>query len=520
MSFLAAFVALVPFANPATADEGTLVHWDALAPSVEPFEDPFLEMSIEQKSDLRDVLLSREAAAKGHTEPALSGRASEALKRLNAAGLDADYLLEQRLVVMEHRREEATGVTSDFLGGDVLIDGFVLPLSWEGEQVVEFLLVPWVGACIHTPPPPPNQIIHVDFPDGLELSKRFEAVRLSGTLQHEAAEHELFLIDGSRTIPASYTLRGAAISGTPGAVQAASATDVPFVTRLQIWANTLLTSGMSGMGQNASSKALATALFVAFAYGVLHTLGPGHGKALVVSYFVGTGGSLRRGLTMGTRIAVFHVLSALLVVFLFDFAVRQSTGDAPSDYRQIRLASYALIVTIGMVMLWRAFRAFRVDAGHTAENDLHAHDHGHQGHMHSGCAACAANAAPKNGGWIAAAIGAVPCTGALLVMLFGLANDLVLPAVMMVVAISVGMALAMSAIGVAALWGRDWAEARWASDARRRLRFERWTRVSGAVCVFAIGVGLFTLTVMHPSGPEQTPTEITLRAEADLDADG
>ncbi|MBL4558947.1 MAG: hypothetical protein JKP98_23550 [Rhodobacteraceae bacterium] len=54
----------------------------------------------------------------------------------------------------------------------------------------------------------------------------------------------------------------------------------------------------------------------------------------------------------------------------------------------------------------------------------------------------------------------VPCTGALIVMLFGLANDLVIPAVMMVIAISAGMALAMSAIGVAAILGRNWTEAR------------------------------------------------------------
>jgi ABC-type nickel/cobalt efflux system permease component RcnA len=57
-------------------------------------------------------------------------------------------------------------------------------------------------------------------------------------------------------------------------------------------------------------------------------------------------------------------------------------------------------------------------------------------------------------------------------MLFGLANDLVVPAILMVVAISAGMALAIAAIGVAAILGRNWAEARVAFDPDRRVWFE------------------------------------------------
>ena len=131
------------------------------------------------------------------------------------------------------------------------------------------------------------------------------------------------------------------------------------------------------------------------------------------------------------------VLSAVVVVFLLDFAVRQATGAAPSDYRLIRLGSYALIVAIG----------------------------------------------------------------ALIVMLFGLANDLVVPAVMMVVAISAGMALAMSAIGVAAILGRNWTEARVAATPERRLRFEAGARIAGAACVLVIGATLFAVTFMQtPAG--------------------
>ncbi|WP_209598150.1 DUF3299 domain-containing protein [Ruegeria sp. HKCCSP351] len=489
------FIATQSLAAAASEDTSSpLASWDALAPTVEPFDDPFLAMTLEQKRDLRDVLLSREAETAGSGSLELRGAASAARIRLEAAGLDPDYLLVQRLVVMERRREEATGVTSTFLDQRVLLDGFVLPLVWDGDRVVEFLLVPWVGACIHTPPPPPNQIVHVAFPEGLKLERRFEAVRLEGTMRHRPAEHALFLIDGSRQIPASYGLDGAALAGQPDEIVAASASDVPALIRAQIWVNTLFTSGMSEIGKDGSAQAILLAVLLAFGYGALHTLGPGHGKAVVISYFVGTGGSLRRGLAMGARIAIFHVASAIMVVFLLDLAVRQTTGAAPSDYRMIRLLSYSLIVAIGAVMLWQAIRSMRQQ---TPEAVQHKHDHHHADHAHGACAGCNAHEARGGGGWIAAAVGVVPCTGALIVMLFGLANDLIWPAILMVVAISAGMAVAMSALGVAALWGRGWAERRFASDQPTRERFAKGARLAGAICVLVIGGGLFFNTLLH-----------------------
>jgi nickel/cobalt exporter len=294
-------------------------------------------------------------------------------------------------------------------------------------------------------------------------------------------------------IAASYAMEQAAIGGTPGEIVAAdtAAADLSWFAAAQAKITEIFTTAMTNMEQGRSVGTVGLALLIAFAYGALHTLGPGHGKAVVISYFVGTGGSMRRGLVMGIRIAAMHVLSAVVVVFLLDFAVRQATGAAPSDYRLIRLGSYALIVAIGAAMLWRALAAVR--AQRATETEAHAHHHHHD--AHAGCAACAAaHAGSKGGGWIAAAVGVVPCTGALIVMLFGLANDLVVPAVMMVVAISAGMALAMSAIGVAAILGRNWTEARITATPAGRIRFEAGARIAGAACVLVIGASLFAVT--------------------------
>jgi nickel/cobalt exporter len=498
-ALLAAPLLLLALAGPALAAQ--FASWGSLAPSVEPYENPFDEMPFEQIDDLRTIARADMAAADGLRDASLEERAAAARLRLEAAGLDVAALFAQRALIMQRRDEAVLGVTTTHLDKVVVMDGYALPLRTKKEGVVEFLLVPWVGACIHTPSPPANQIVHVDYPQGFKAVNLFTPIRLEGRLTHQPAEYDLFLVDGTTRVATSYAMEQAVIGGTPGEVvsAASAAADLSWFAAAQARITELFTTAMTNMEHGRSAGAVALAVLIAFAYGALHTLGPGHGKAVVISFFVGAGGSLRRGVVMGARIAAMHVLSAVVVVFLLDFAVRQATGAAPSDYRMIRLGSYALIVAIGAVMLWRAVAAVRTQRAVGAAD----HVHHHHSHAHAGCAACAAASdASRGGGWIAAAVGAVPCTGALIVMLFGLANDLVLPAILMVIAISAGMALAMAAIGVAAIMGRNWVEARVAFDPERRVRFEAGARIAGAACVLLIGAALFSANALQSQTPD------------------
>lgn len=506
-----AFAMVAALALPAVATQ--LVTWESLAPSAEPYDDPFAEIRPEQRRDLRHILRANTAARNDQLYLELEQAADKARTRLEEAGLDADWLLEQRLLVMERRQQDMTGVTSTHLDSRVSMDGYALPMRLERGRVVEFMLVPWVGACIHTPAPAANQIVHVDFREGFEAVSMFTPIRLTGRLLHRPAEFNLFFVDGSRRIQTSYAIDQAVIGGAPGKIVAASVQDLGPFARAQIWTSTIFTAGMTAVGQDSSAKALLLALALAFAYGALHTLGPGHGKAVVISYFVGSGGSLWRGLAMGVRIAVIHVLSAVVVVFVLDLAVRQATGAAPSDYRAIRLASYALIMAIGAFLLWQAVASLRA-RGFGPDQGAGTHKHHDHAHRHAGCAACAASQTASGSGWIALAVGIVPCTGALLIMLFGLANDLIFPAIMMVVAISAGMALAMSALGLAAIWARGWAERRFAPDAKQRHTFENGARLVGATCVLAIGALLFLITLSHDPSVGNSTTEIVMRTEA------
>lgn len=83
-------------------------------------------------------------------------------------------------------------VNPELIGKRVLLPGFVVPTAYnEDRQVTEFFLVPFFGACIHVPPPPPNQIIHVIFDEGLELDDYYDAYVVLGELTAQVVRNEL-----------------------------------------------------------------------------------------------------------------------------------------------------------------------------------------------------------------------------------------------------------------------------------------------------------------------------------------
>jgi hypothetical protein len=78
-------------------------------------------------------------------------------------------------------------VVGELNGKRVKIGGYVVPLDFEATTIKEFLLVPFVGACIHVPPPPANQIVYVKTAQGFEIAGQFDPVWVTGTLKTEPA---------------------------------------------------------------------------------------------------------------------------------------------------------------------------------------------------------------------------------------------------------------------------------------------------------------------------------------------
>src|SRR6185295_3469349 len=169
-------------------------------------------MSMEQLEALADVAGVRNRKARGvkltASEIAMEREATEKLKKM---GLDADALLTKRAEVAEKQQALAGAVNTSLDGKLVRVPGYMLPLEFSGKQVTEFLLVPWVGACIHTPPPQPNQIVHVKSDKPIEVKGMFDAVWVTGHIAATAARKSVYITDGTTEIDVGYSIRASEV---------------------------------------------------------------------------------------------------------------------------------------------------------------------------------------------------------------------------------------------------------------------------------------------------------------------
>ncbi|MGD8833570.1 MAG: DUF3299 domain-containing protein [Desulfobacteraceae bacterium] len=108
---------------------------------------------------------------------------------------------------MSKRKEIQTAIVEDLNGRIVRMPGYLLPLDVIGAKVTEFLLVPYIGACIHVPPPPPNQIVYVKVVKKAYPHKGlYDPVWVTGKMSVKSMSRDLFLVDGSADVSIGYAL--------------------------------------------------------------------------------------------------------------------------------------------------------------------------------------------------------------------------------------------------------------------------------------------------------------------------
>ena len=111
--------------------------------------------------------------------------------------------------IMEQTQEIRTAVVKELDGQHVRLPGYLLPLEITDARITQFLLVPYVGACIHVPPPPPNQIVHVKVNQakGIKRGGLYDPVWVTGKIKAKSMVKDLFFIDGSANIDIGYTMQ-------------------------------------------------------------------------------------------------------------------------------------------------------------------------------------------------------------------------------------------------------------------------------------------------------------------------
>lgn len=100
-------------------------------------------------------------------------------------------VIEHEAAGLATQQPALAGVRTDWNGQTVSLSGYIIPLDYSGTGVTTFLLVPYVGACIHVPAPPANQLVLVTTPDPYESKGLFEAVTITGMFGTAATSTQL-----------------------------------------------------------------------------------------------------------------------------------------------------------------------------------------------------------------------------------------------------------------------------------------------------------------------------------------
>jgi len=193
-------------------------------------------------------------------------------------------------------------------------------------------------------------------------------------------------------------------------------------------------------------------LCIAFFWGAAHALSPGHGKSIVAAYLVGSRGTPRHALLLGLTVTVTHTIGVfalgLVTLSLSEFIV-------PDDlYPWLNLVSALLVVAVGVsVLRWRV-REWRRGSTHHHHHDHqhahgHAHDHPHDHHDHDHDHDPALGLRRLLG--VGVSGGIIPCPTALVVLLAAISLHRIGYGLVLILAFSLGLASAMSGIGLLAV---------------------------------------------------------------------
>ena len=226
-----------------------------------------------------------------------------------------------------------------------------------------------------------------------------------------------------------------------GQVSPAPCLPNPFLAKIAFWQQQLKQK-MAALTRQAketgSLRPLLALVIIAFVYGVLHAAGPGHGKAVAVSYLLSRSKKAGPGIILGNLIALFHGLSGAGLVLIVHFVLRKSiTGSLESTARATQIISYSLIVLFGAVLLIKSLVSWRRHNGNKGSSNS---DRSEERLMHPMA--------------VALAVGMIPCPGVVLVMLFCLSMNVMGLGLLLAFSVVLGMGVTISAVGVVAIMGK------------------------------------------------------------------
>src|SRR4051794_32369903 len=258
-------------------------------------------------------------------------------------------------------------------------------------------------------------------------------------------------------------------------------------------------------------SAVWTLLAISFAYGIFHAAGPGHGKAVISSYLVANQETARRGIVLSFASALMQSLVAVVIVGVCAWLLNASAKTMCGTEKVVEIASYALIAAFGARLVWtkgggfiRALQA--VPPAPALALAAHPHDHNNRhdhhdqaNHVHD--EHCGHSHGPEPielagpGGWSRGlgailAVGVRPCSGAILVLVFALAQGLFWAGIVATFVMGLGTAITVATIAVIAVSAKDLARRLSAGREGGGALIMRGVEFAAAGLVLLLGAGL------------------------------
>jgi nickel/cobalt exporter len=282
-------------------------------------------------------------------------------------------------------------------------------------------------------------------------------------------------------------------------------------------------------------SAVWTLLAISFAYGIFHAAGPGHGKAVISSYLVANQETARRGIVLSFASALMQSLVAVVIVGICAWLLNATAKTMCGAEKVIEIVSYALIAAFGARLVWTKgggfIRALQVKplapamalaaaaphdhAGHGHDHHRHDHSHSHahvahhdhehahdgHGHEHGHDEHCGHSHGPDPGelagpgGWRRGfgaifAVGVRPCSGAILVLVFALAQGMFWAGIAATFVMGLGTAITVAIIAVLAVTAKDLAARLSGAREGGGALIMRGVEFGAAGLVLLFGVGL------------------------------
>jgi nickel/cobalt exporter len=269
---------------------------------------------------------------------------------------------------------------------------------------------------------------------------------------------------------------------------------------------------MSGTIRAAKADGSAgyTLLGISFIYGIFHAAGPGHGKAVISSYLVANDETWRRGVVLSFAAAIVQALTAIVIVGIAAILLGATAKAMGDTVRIIEIVSYALIIAIGVRLLWVKGRSFlhllRLRAHHHHDHARDHHHHGHERHHHRddeeasawGHAHALEPRELTGQHWLRRGLAAIiavglrPCSGAIIVLVFALAQGLFWIGVAATFAMGLGTAITVATIATLAVGARGLASRLAKAKPGAGLLIVRALETGAAVVIVLFGVLLLT----------------------------